>query len=203
MNHTTDTNSNHARAEFCTNRIDLSAELPDHHVTATITMGHAPHYVEQLRREHKLPRSLPEFFLGSFVAVARSGVCHHVGLISDVVEGGETRKFVVNVFPLTSMVELRWREVARSCNSTLFSRSQRPSEYSAKFSLGTQVFESKVTPLQQVDADHLRGQIGPFVPEAIRQIFWSEGEIAQLEANAIAQERYVQLAQELINCQGA
>jgi hypothetical protein len=35
--------------------------------------------------------------------------------------------------------------------------------------------------------------------QAICQAFWSEGEIAPIEANAVAQQRYEKLAQELID----
>lgn len=48
-------------------------------------------------------------------------------------------------------------------------------------------------------ADQLRHDIASVVPDNIRQIFWSEGEIAQMEANAVAQQRYEKLAQELID----
>jgi hypothetical protein len=48
-------------------------------------------------------------------------------------------------------------------------------------------------------ADQVRHDIASVVPNNIRQIFWSEGEIAQIEANAVAQHRYEKLAQELID----
>ena len=137
----------------------------------------------------------PRLNLGSLVILQEERVCTHAGLITDVSEDAATPTCVVDFWPMREEVRVRSIETATSPRGF----SSRPMSHRFNAQAKNFKFHGSLLNMGSTSAGHIRNQIGQFAPENIRQIFWSEGEISQIEANAMAQIRYEKLAQELIN----
>ena len=187
MNSITNAPINDSRAQFDTLVLDVDSELADKPISPSISLY--PGQFAVLNR----PPSVPEYFLGSFVALVCSGVCVQVGLVTEVFEGSYPPKFVVRLQPLIEAVQLRTRMVARTNGF-----NNNPVRYLFESTMDKQRLVGKVRRLIQVDADHLRAQIGAVVPEEILNVFWSDAERRAIQDDEAAQARYVDLVTVLI-----
>lgn len=176
-----------ARAQFESYRLDTKVALKDGPVTIKINVD-----PEQFLGDFGV-RELQTYPLGSFVAVISSGVCSHVGLVSTSSDGKRMPSCEVSVWPLDESVE-----VARQFGKKLHGITVFPLALRVKCIAQGSEFGCSLTHLDTADADKLRYQIGTVVPEAIRKIFWSDFEIALIDANQRAQEQYTDRATELL-----
>jgi len=176
-----------ARAQFEAYRLDTKVDLKDGPVTLKISVD-----TEQLSGDFRV-RELQPYSLGSFVAVVSSGVCSHVGLVSSSSDGKRMPSCEVTVWPLDEGVELPRQTVQKI--GGLSGVLQGPL---VKCIAAGSEFKCRLRCLGLVDANELRSQIGMVVPEAIRKIFWSDFEIALIDANQRAQEQYTDRATELL-----
>jgi hypothetical protein len=181
----TNTEVNNGRANFDVITVDVKCDVASDPFTATIELSHAQ--FEGSRYRPKIPReNMPVFTLGSLVALLAFGECVHVGVVTEVFEDGSVPKFMIDIWPLAERVTLRKREI-NQCEQRSFGRA---AGYALEGRVDNQHFRGTVMKLRQIDADHLRAQIGPVVPSKIREIFWSEAEHHLIQVNLAAQQRY-------------
>lgn len=131
----------------------------------------------------------PSLTIASLMLLQHGGQFTHAGMTVYVAEDEKMPTCITEWWPMTQDVP--------AIHSTkkgvrTFQHTFRAEGDGINFMGGLQHISSAL-------ADDLRAHIGPSVPETIRQIFWSEREIAQIEANSLAQHRYEKLAQELID----
>ena len=137
----------------------------------------------------------PRLNLGSLVILQEERVCTHAGLITNVSEDSSTATCVVDFWSMREDVHVSSIPTSTPPRRLI----SRPMPHRFNAAAVNFEFHGSLVNLGFASAEHLRKQIGSFAPEAILQVFWSEGEIAQIQANAMAQMRYEKLAQELIN----
>lgn len=185
--------TNNGCANFDAIIVDVKCDMPSEHITANIHLS--PEQFDVSRYSPKVLRpDMPVFSLGSLVALVSFGECVHAGMVTEVLEDGEMPSFVIDTWPLTERVALSKRELEQSARTP--SRAMR---YAFEDRVGDQNIGGNVTKLRQIDADHLRTQIGLVVPSMIQEIFWSEAERLLIEANNAAQQCYVDRATALID----
>lgn len=161
--------------------VDPDVKLPKEQFAVNLS------YLAQACRSAKeLPPSLT---IASLMLLQQGGQFTHAGMTVYVADDKQTPACITEWWSMTEYVQA----IHRATKSTrTLQHTFRAEGDGINFMGGLQRISSAL-------ADDLRTHIGPSVPETIRQIFWSESEIAQIEANALAQQRYEKLAQELID----
>lgn len=184
---------NNGCANFDAIIVDVKCDMPSDHITANIHLS--PEQFDVSRYGPKVLRpDMPVFSLGSLVALVSFGECVHAGMVTEVLEDGDLPRFVIDTWPLTERVALSKRELEQSARTP-----RRAMQYTFEGRAGDQHFSGNVIKLSQIDADHLRTQIGLVVPSMVQDIFWSEAERLLIEANNAAQQCYVDRATALID----
>lgn len=150
-------------------------------------------------REYKpgVKVKFPCLSVGSLVILKQKTDGSHVGMITDVTDDAHALSCVIDFWEMRAKVPA---ELVPTINSLSLARLiVQPMRFHFSAETDNAKFSGTLMSVDSANAAHLRDQIGPFVPEVVRQVFWSETEIAQIQANAVAQKRYEKLAQELLN----
>jgi hypothetical protein len=140
---------------------------------------------------------LPCLSIGSLVILKQKWDGSHVGMITNVTDNAMSLSCVIDFWELREKAPAKLINIATPTLPVGIVR--QPMSYSFSAETDNAKFSGTLMSVNSANAAHLRDQIGPFVPEVVRQVFWSEAEIAQIQANAVAQKRYEKLAQDLIN----
>jgi hypothetical protein len=163
------------RAAFPVFVITTANDLPSGIFAANVNLG-----AEQFERTRYRPRierdDMPDFPVGSLVAIVACGVCSHIGAITDDLED--------DVAPSFGMVASAIRpEVLLNPLHLNPQPHRRP--YACAYAASTEEgeFFGGIRRLGGLEADQLRELIGPSVPEAYLTTYWSEAERRAIQAN--------------------
>lgn len=175
-------NTGKATFEFNVLSVNPNAQLPNTQFTVNLTYQAPRHNVAG-------GHFIPNLSLAGLVLLQQGTQFTHVGITVYVEEDEQTPACITELWPMNEYVP------ARRC----ITESQRPLQHLFHAEGDKVEFSGLLQRVSPSLADSLRTHIGPGVPETLRRVFWSESEIARIEANAIAQQRYEKLAQELID----
>jgi len=175
-------NTGKSTFEFNVLRVNSNAKVPDTQFAVNLTYQAPGHKVAS-------GHFAPNLSLAGLMLLQQGTQFTHVGITVYVEQDEQTPACITELWPMTEYVP------ARRCST----ESQRPLKHLFYAEGDKLEFSGLLQRVSSSLADSLRTHIGPSVPETIRQIFWSESEIAQIEANDLAQQRYEKLAQELID----
>lgn len=162
--------------------INSESELPDAEFTANLS------YIEpgyKALTEH----SKPSLSIASLILLRLGFKYTHVGMTVYVADDQKAPACITEFWPMSEHVPAGY----------LSTNGKRPISHAFRVESDQLNLLSVLRCIPRSLADQVRHDIASVVPNNIRQIFWSEGEIAQIEANAVAQHRYEKLAQELID----
>jgi hypothetical protein len=135
----------------------------------------------------------PVLELGSLVAMCQQDICTHVGMMTEVPDAADTISGIVDWWELDE--DVSFKVLAQQKGSL----SLYPMTHLFRVETDRKSFDCNLRPLSAANAERLRAELLPVVPKVLRNIFWSEQEIAQLEAEASAQNQYQERAQALID----
>ena len=133
--------------------------------------------------------TIPE---GAFVVIQSSAECAQIGIATET-SSGKISQFSAQFIPLDqpcSFFKPKPKKIGALITFSISHVVEVTSEDGSCM--------GRVTKLCQEDADRLRSLIGPFVPSEMLEVFWSESEIAAIEAKYSAQQRYVEKANDLL-----
>lgn len=180
-----------ANRNISTISLESHQELPQDIVTARVNLG--PELFNRIPGGTKLPiLPHPKVELGDLVMATCNGILSHAGMITELPKGDDTSEILVDLWPVTGSIQFGVED------STAVRLSGRALRYRFQAITNQLSFTGSLSKLVQNDAEHYRIQIGAVAPEILREIFWSESEIQQIEANQVAQARYEELATALI-----
>lgn len=172
------------KAKFDVHVLDIDSEttLPQSPFAANLS------YIEPSRRT-MIEQFKPSLNIANLVVLRQGFEFTNVGVTVYVADDENTPAGITEFWPLSEHVPA----------FKLSSKGERPICHAFRAESDQFNLTCFLRRMPQMLADQVRQDIALAVPDNIRQIFWSESEIAQIEANAVAQQRYEKLAQELID----
>lgn len=172
------------KANFDLNVLDINPEtkLPDAEFAANLS------YIEPGYKA-LIEHFKPSLSIGSLILLRHGFKYTHVGMTVYVADDQKAPACITEFWPMSEHVPAGY----------LSTNGKRPISHTFRAESDQLNLMCSLRCIPRSLADQVRHAIGLVVPDNIRQIFWSESEIAEIEANAVAQQRYEKLAQELID----
>lgn len=167
--------------QFDVGLVKVDVEVGDEAFAATLKqLAGTPYEMESLQ-------------VGACIILEANGETTHLGIATEVSAPGKHLKFSARFLPLleASVISKRAPDyVGRLPKLAMRHLVEVTSDDGSCLGNFSKLFSA--------DAEHLLAQLGPLAPSELLEVFWSEAEIAAIEANFAAQERYAEKASALL-----
>lgn len=169
-------------AKFTVFVSEIADALPRTQVAARINIGdaqfEATKYIPKIERDR-----MPVYPVGSLFALFHAGACTHIGTITQHIPDNVAPSFGVVLLPMCKEVRLDPRRIDPK-------QPYRSSGYAYAATTADGQIIGAIRRLDRQEADFLRALIGPHVPEAMLQTYWSDAERMALQAEAKEAQRF-------------
>lgn len=150
-------------------------------------------FAASLKQVAGMPYDMPSIQVGACVVLEANGETTHVGIATEVSAPGKHPKFSASFYPL-----LEASVILKRPPDYVGRLPRRAMRYLVEVTSDEGSCLGNFSKLLPADAEHVLAQIGPLAPSELLEVFWSETEIAVIEANFAAQERFAENATALL-----
>lgn len=162
------------RADFAVYLVTTNATLPEKRITGNIQLGEQQFAASRFQRA--IPRDdMPTFEVGGLIVIMSAGQFTHIATVTSELEDEVAPSFEMFASPV------------KQPSMSIHRASQQGKARSLGFAFVTDTapesFNGRIQKLGRDEADRIRKQIGPFVQPPYRNVYWSQAERQQIDAD--------------------